>query len=131
MRRRLAAKSGRAKTYGAFTGARFPPLSSTRNRGMLSSLITTANTPRSAVGGRRRMFTMNLCQRYPEHRLEDLRNYISGGARFWVERAFSEKMMNTAGPERMRHLEQVMANDGHLAEMSRQARSRMDEPSRG
>ena len=82
-------------------------------------------------GGRRRMFTMNLCQRYPEHRLEDLRNYISGGARFWVERAFSEKMMNTAGPERMRHLEQVMANDGHLAEMSRQARSRMDEPSRG
>ena len=56
--------------------------------------------------------------------MEDLRNYISGGARFWVERAFGEKMVNTAGPERMRHLEQVMANDGHLAEMSRQARAK-------
>ena len=27
-------------------------------------------------GGRRRMFTMNLCQRHPEGRLQDLRNYI-------------------------------------------------------
>lgn len=91
------------------------------------------NCKHSAFGGsaRRRMFTMNLCQRYPEDRLEDLRNYISGGARFWVERAFGEKMVNTAGPERMRHLEQVMANDGHLAELSRQARANMDEPSRG
>ena len=74
---------------------------------------------------------MNLCQRYPEDRLPDLRNYISGGARFWIERAFGKKMVNTAGPERMRHLEQVMANDGHLAEMSRQAREKMDEPARG
>ena len=91
------------------------------------------NCKHSAFGGgaRRRMFTMNLCQRYPEDRLQDLRNYISGGARFWVERAFGEKMVNTAGPERIRHLEQVMANDGHLAELSRQARANMDEPSRG
>ena len=82
-------------------------------------------------GGRRRMFTMNLCQRHPEDRLQDLRNYISGGARFWIERAYGEKMVNTAGTGRMQHLEQVMANDGHLAEMSRQARAKMDEPSRG
>lgn len=40
-------------------------------------------------------------------------------------------MVATAGPERMRHLEQVMANDGHLAELSRKARETMDEPSRG
>ena len=82
-------------------------------------------------GGRRRMFTMNLCQRHPEDRLQDLRNYISGGARFWIERVYGEKMVKTAGPGRMQHLEQVMANDGHLAEMSRQARAKMDEPSRG
>jgi hypothetical protein len=91
------------------------------------------NTKHAAFGGgaRRRMFTMNLCQRYPEERLEDLRNYIGGAARFWIERKYGEQMVRTAGPERMRHLEQVMANDAHLAELSRQARTRMSEPSRG
>jgi hypothetical protein len=77
------------------------------------------------------MFTINLCQRYPEDRLEELRSYISGHARFWIDRNYGEIMMRTAGPERLRHLEQVMANDGHLAELSRQARERMAEPSRG
>lgn len=91
------------------------------------------NTKHAAFGGGgwRRMFTINLCQRYPENRLEDLRNYISGHARFWVERNYGEIMMRTAGPERHRHLEQVMANDGHLAELSRKARETMAEPSRG
>jgi hypothetical protein len=74
---------------------------------------------------------MNLCQRYPEARLEELRQYMAGGARFWVERAYGEAMIRTAGPERRRHLEQPLANDGHLAELSRQARERMAEPSRG
>jgi hypothetical protein len=74
---------------------------------------------------------MNLCQRYPEARLEELRQYMAGGARFWVERAYGEAMIRTAGPKRRRHLEQPLANDGHLAELSRQARGRMAEPSRG
>ena len=91
------------------------------------------NTKHAAFGGgtHRRMFTMNLCQRYPEDRLEDLRKYISNSARFWIDRKYGEKMVRTADPQRMRHLEQVMANDGHLAELSRQARERMTEPSRG
>lgn len=91
------------------------------------------NTKHAAFGGspRRRMFTINLCQRYPESRLQDLRNYLNGFARFWVDRAYSETMIQTAGSERMRHLEQVMANDGHIAELSRQAREKMAEPSRG
>jgi hypothetical protein len=91
------------------------------------------NTKHAAFGGsgRRRMFTMNLCRRYPEERLAELRDYMSGGARFWVERGYGEAMIRTAGPARMRHLEQVLANDGHLAELSRQARERMAEPSRG
>ena len=91
------------------------------------------NTKHSAFGGSksRRMFTINLCQRYPEERIQELRDYISGAARFWIDRAYGEKMMRTAGPERQRHLEQVMANDGHLAELSRKARETMPEPSRG
>lgn len=91
------------------------------------------NTKHAAFGGslRRRMFTINLSQRYPEDRLEALRSYIGGAARFWIDRLYSEVMVRTAGPERMRHLEQVMTNDGHLAELSRQARERMPEPSRG
>ena len=77
------------------------------------------------------MFTINLCQRYPENKLQDLRDYVSGMARFWVDRNYGEIMMRTAGPERRTHLEQVMANDGHLAELSRKARETMPEPSRG
>ncbi|MFN8492649.1 MAG: phytanoyl-CoA dioxygenase family protein [Caldilineaceae bacterium] len=91
------------------------------------------NTKHAAFGGNknRRMFTMNLCQRYPEAKLQDLRDYIAGGARFWVERGYGAAMINTAGPARMRHLEQVLANDGHLAELSRKARETMLEPARG
>ena len=91
------------------------------------------NTKHAAFGGskRRRMFTINLCQRYPQDRLQDLRDYISGSARFWVERKYGDTMVATAGPERMVHLEQPMANDGHLAALAREARAEMDEPSRG
>jgi len=91
------------------------------------------NIKHCAYGGNawRRMFTINCGQRYPAEKLDDLRNAISGGARFWVDRAYGEAMMSTASPERMRHLEQLMANDGHLAELSRQARETMSEPSRG
>ena len=77
------------------------------------------------------MFTINLCQRYPADLLPELRETIAGAARFWIERAYGETMVRTAGPARMRHLEQVLANDGHLAELSRNARETMAEPSRG
>ncbi|HWE63545.1 MAG TPA: phytanoyl-CoA dioxygenase family protein [Chloroflexota bacterium] len=91
------------------------------------------NTKHAAFGGgaRRRMFTMNLSQRYPAELLPELRETIGGASRFWVERVYGETMIRTAGPERMRHLEQVMANDGHLAELSRKAREKMAEPARG
>ncbi|MDB6167889.1 MAG: hypothetical protein JWM88_753 [Verrucomicrobia bacterium] len=96
-------------------------------------LVFNHNTKHAAFGGSgwRRMFTMNLCQRYPEARVQELRDYLNGVSRFWVERAYGEIMMNTAGPGRRRHLEQVMANDGHIAELSRKAREAMLEPSRG
>ncbi len=96
-------------------------------------VVFNHNTKHAAFGGNgwRRMFTMNLCQRYPEARLQELRDYLNGVSRFWVERAYGDIMMQTASPARMRHLEQVMANDGHIAELSRKARAEMAEPSRG
>ncbi|MBK8856271.1 MAG: phytanoyl-CoA dioxygenase family protein [Opitutaceae bacterium] len=91
------------------------------------------NLKHSAFGGsaRRRMFTMNCCQRYPERLLPELRDYIAGAARFWIERAYGDAMINTASPQRMVHLEQNLANDGHLKELVAAARAKMTEPSRG
>lgn len=91
------------------------------------------DTKHSAWGGstRRRMFTMNCCQRYPEDKLADLREYIGHGSRFFIERSYDETIVRTASPERLVHLEQVLANDGHLAELSRKRRAEMAEPARG
>lgn len=96
-------------------------------------VIFNHNTKHAAFGGGgwRRMFTINCAARYPDERLGELRDYIAGGARFWIDRAYGEKMIATASPARMVHLEQVMANDGHLAALSAKARQEMAEPSRG
>jgi hypothetical protein len=40
-------------------------------------------------------------------------------------------MVETAGPQRRRHLQQVRENDLHLAGHARKARETMAEPSRG
>lgn len=91
------------------------------------------NTKHAAFGGggRRRMFTINLSQRYPDDMLADLRKYLEAFSRFWVDRPYSEVMINTAGPDRQIHLEQIMANDSHVAALSAKARQTMAEPSRG
>ncbi|MBO7745321.1 phytanoyl-CoA dioxygenase family protein [Paenibacillus sp. MWE-103] len=96
-------------------------------------LVFDHNTFHSSWNGsaNRRMFTINLCQRYAEEDLQELRDYIGTAARFWIDRAYSETMMRTATPERLVHLEQVMANDGHLAALSAKARLEMAEPARG
>ena len=77
------------------------------------------------------MFTINFEQRYAEDDLPKLREQMGKEARFWIERNYGETMVRTAGPERMRHLEQRMGNDDHMAELARKAREEMDEPSRG
>ncbi|HEY3080629.1 MAG TPA: phytanoyl-CoA dioxygenase family protein [Chloroflexota bacterium] len=96
-------------------------------------LLFNHNTKHAAFGGNdhRRMFTINLSQRYREADLPILKEQIGTRARFWLDRAYGEKMMRTAGPERLRHLEQIMANDGHLPELTRQAKQKMKEPARG
>jgi hypothetical protein len=96
-------------------------------------LLFNHNTKHAAFGGgtARRMFTINLSQRYRDEDLPDLRQYVSGFARFWLDEVYSETMVRTADAARLRHLEQIMANDDHLPELSRKARAEMTEPSRG
>ena len=48
-----------------------------------------------------------------------LRDDISSMARFWTKRAYGDAMIRTANARRMRHLEQRLANDGHLPELVR------------
>lgn len=127
----LQQQVGRSRELWGLEGPEVPAVALETQPGDL--VCFNHNTKHASFGGgaRRRMFTINLCQRYPEERLQELRDYLAGAARFWVERGYGEAMIRTAGPERMRHLEQVLANDGHLKELSRQARERMAEPARG
>ena len=82
-------------------------------------------------GTRRRMFTINMAERFDEEDLETLRNDIASLVRFWAESAYGEAMVRTAGPDRMVHLEQRMANDDHLPRLVAKARGEMSEPARG
>ena len=80
----------------------------------------------------RRMFTLNLSQRaQTPAEIEELRGFVSGAARFWLDEFYGAKMLDTASPERMQHLEQVLENSDHLPELAAQARAEMSEPARG
>ena len=127
----LSQKTSKSQELWGISGKQVPAVAFETQPGDIVCFNHNIKHATFGGGSRRRMFTMNCCQRYPEDRLEDLRNYISGGARFWVERGYGETMIRTSGSERMQHLEQKLANDGHLAELSRQARETMSEPSRG
>ncbi len=95
-------------------------------------LVFDQNIKHAAFGGgtRRRMFTLNFTPHYRDEDLGQLRELVSAQARFWIERNYGETLLATAGPARMRHLEQILANEDHLPELARQARERMPEPSR-
>jgi hypothetical protein len=77
----------------------------------------------ASFGGsnRRRMFTIDTCQRHPEARIQELREYLAIFGRKGMERMYGPTMLATAGSGRRRHLEQVMANDGLMAELARAA----------
>lgn len=87
----------------------------------------------AAFGGgtRRRMFTINLQERFRAADEEFLRASIASLARFWTKRVYAPLMVESAGPGRMRHLEQRLAHDDHLAVLVTKARRDMNEPSRG
>lgn len=97
-------------------------------------VVFNHNLMHAAFGGstQRRMFTINFCNRVetPEQ-VQDLKDFIAVHARFWLDHMHGEVMRNTASPQRMRHLEQVMELESHLAILAAQARLEMAEPSRG
>lgn len=96
-------------------------------------LVFNHNIMHAAFGGgtQRRMFTMNCCRHCttPEE-VADLESYIASHARFWIDHMHSDLMRSSATPQRMRHLEQVIAHEGDLARLSAQARAESAEPSR-
>ncbi|MDE2846665.1 MAG: phytanoyl-CoA dioxygenase family protein [Gemmatimonadota bacterium] len=96
-------------------------------------VVFNQNTKHSAWGGgdRRRMFTINCTARFAEKDIPILKNEIAAAARFWLDCVYGEAMLETAGPARMKHLEQPLAHQDHLVEEVRKARLRMAEPSRG
>jgi hypothetical protein len=97
-------------------------------------VVFNHNLMHAAFGGghRRRMFTMNCCRRCrtPEE-IADLKDFIATAARFWIPSLYTETMLSTASPARMRHLEQVLASEGHLPALAAAAQARMAEPARG
>ena len=129
--RSLQKQIGRSQELWGMDGRDLPAVALETRPGDL--LCINQNTKHAAFGGsaRRRMFTLNFARRFPEERLQELRDYCANHARFWTDRLYGEAMIHTATPSRMRHLEQVMANDSHMAELASQARARMSEPSRG
>ena len=88
-------------------------------------VVFNHNLHHASFGGgqQRRMFTLNNCQRIPRDQLQVLKAYIGAHARYFIERHYGEKMVKTAGPKRMVHLEQVLENDGHLAALTAKARA--------
>lgn len=97
-------------------------------------VVFNHNLHHAAFGGgnQRRMFTLNLCRRADNPaELADLRGFINSAARFWVTQSHSDIMRRTASPARMRHLEQVIANEDELPELVRRAKETMSEPARG
>ncbi|MCX6043617.1 MAG: phytanoyl-CoA dioxygenase family protein [Chloroflexi bacterium] len=92
------------------------------------------NLMHAAFGGSkwRRMFTINACAHAETaEELKELENFIAGSARFWVDHAHSEIMRETASPQRMRFLQQVIEHEGHLPALAAKARAEMAEPARG
>ena len=92
------------------------------------------NLMHAAFGGssRRRMFTINSCAHCEtEAEIQELKKFISGGARFWIDHVHSETMRRTATAQRMVHLQQVIDNEEHLPALAAKARAEMAEPARG
>ena len=82
-------------------------------------------------GTRRRMFTINMQKRQPDDDLEPVRKSVGNLSRHLMERAYGDVMLQTASPARMRHLEQRLANDGHLPALSAKVRAERQQAAGG
>ena len=112
-------------------GAEVPGISIETKPGDL--IFFNHNLKHSSYGGgkNRRMFTINLSQRYPDENLRDLKDYINKGSRFWIDRAYGDIMINTESKKRMKHLVQVLENEEELKYHSMLARKKMKKPANG
>ena len=112
-------------------GAEVPGISIETKPGDL--IFFNHNLKHSSYGGgrNRRMFTINLSQKYPKENLRDLKDYINKGSRFWIDRAYGDIMINTASKKRMKHLVQVLENEEELKYFSMLARKKMKKPANG
>ena len=130
---RAAPRSAESDPEGAWglTGADVPAVPLESEPGDM--VLFNHGVKHSSFGGgtRRRMFTINMQERHAEEDLPALRQEIGNLSNYWAERAYGETMIRTAGPGRMRHLEQRLANDDLLSGLTREARAEMAEPSRG
>ena len=125
-------KVGRPEDNFGVSGREIPSIALESQPGDV--VIFNHNLFHAAYGGsnKRRMFTLNLCRRAEDPaELQELRSFINSAARFWVTQTHSDVMRQSASPERMRHLEQVMANENELPELVRQAKETMAEPANG
>ena len=73
---------------------------------------------------------MNFQERFAKEHIEELREDIAAGARFWNDEPYGKIMVKTATKARMVHLEQHLANSDHLPSLAKKARREMSEPSR-
>jgi hypothetical protein len=123
---REAAPSVRANRTEALWGVRGSEVPSVALETRPGDLIMfNHQTVHASYGGgnRRRMFTLNMEGRYREEDLPELRSEMARNpGRSGHESAYGDVMVRTAGPARMVHLEQRMANDGHLPEVVRKLR---------
>jgi hypothetical protein len=82
-------------------------------------------------GDRRRMFAINIAPRAEtEEQLAALRGYLGFHLAPWGEHAHGPLMRENASPRRMRHLAQVIEQEGHLPALHRawQERRRSPQP---
>lgn len=74
-------------------------------------------------GNNRRVLLVNFSRHYTDDHLDELYEYISTFAPYWVEDLIGEETLRTADENRMQHLRQILEHQGHLAALSRQARA--------
>jgi hypothetical protein len=80
-------------------------------------------------GDRRRMFAINLAPRAEtEEQLAALRGYLGYHLAPWGERAHGSLMRANASPTRLRHLAQVIEQEGHLPALHRAWQERRRAP---
>lgn len=73
-------------------------------------------------GNNRRVLLVNFSRHYTEEHMDELQQYVSTFAPYWVEELHGEAVLNNASPERMKHLRQIQENQGHLPELARKAK---------